>query len=390
MGQDSPFATLGQALQDFLSAQFTPPAGTSAALGFLGGGIAVDPATFYNTMPDGQQVANPVLVNNWLNILVDKVVPVVDAQASESLNTANGLMWEIASGAAALAAPSTPGGDFIAHLKSEARQMLGPEGTVNPVTTAPSDWYDPAKASGWPHYSETASSGTPPPSPPVNPGIWNWRKIEPVHIPPVPPDERPPIVPGPIREQLPVAGPIREELPLPGPIREQLPMALSAVAVREHVFVPDSIDLLTVAARNAQSQDVSASSLTLSLDYQLVALSRAAWWSDALVTAAGWYLPLQTAGSLCPGAEHAGQSVGIPVRLVVTSNVTVSGTWTDDDRTAASTSTHFGVWSLDGHQWNEQTQTLSIPGMQAIACIYSLLPSLPPADDPGLSQPPAG
>jgi len=387
MGQDSPFATLGQGLQDFLSAQFTPPPGTSAALGFLGGGIAVDPSTFYETAADGQQEVNTRLVNDWLNVVVDKVVPVVDAQASESLQTANALMREIAWGAASVAAPGTPGGDFIGHLRNAAEQALGPDGTVNWVSTAPSDWYDPSKVPGWAHYSNTASAGTPPPSPPVNPGLWNWRTIVPVRVPPVPPDERPPAR---ITEMVGVRREVPDVLRVAALQGGAAAAAdTTSVSLRERVVDLQDVDLLSVAARNAQTQDVQASSLTLSLDYLLVELSRESWWTDALVTASGWYVPLQPAGSLCPGAQHAGQSVGVPVRLVLTGNVTVSGTWTDEDRTAASGSTHFGVWSLDGHEWNQDTQTLTIRGMQAIACIYSLLPALPPADDPALVPPQA-
>jgi hypothetical protein len=139
------------------------------------------------------------------------------------------------------------------------------------------------------------------------------------------------------------------------------------------------------------TQSVESDELTLSLDYCVVQLSRAPWWNDLLLRMPGWYIPGLRAGAFVPSSRLEGQPVGVPIAMVVTRNVQVTGRWSQADRTAAESHTSFGPWHIGetslSFDQSEVQATLRIDGMQVIAVICSLLPAIPPADDPALAQP---
>jgi hypothetical protein len=146
---------------------------------------------------------------------------------------------------------------------------------------------------------------------------------------------------------------------------------------------------MSTAAQQASTSSVATSSLSLSLSYLVVALSRAPWWSELMLTMSNWYIPGMARGSLV-GDSNDQKMVGIPVALVLTDNVKIQANWSAADRQAASTNTHFGPWSLADAQFSATSEAgqvvLSLPGMRAIAGIFRQLPALPPKSDPGLAQ----
>jgi hypothetical protein len=156
---------------------------------------------------------------------------------------------------------------------------------------------------------------------------------------------------------------------------------------------PTLIAALDGDGETSSTQSVESSDLTLSMEYCLVELSRSAWWNDVLVRMPGWYAPQMRAGDLVPTAALAGKPVGVPVAMVLTRNVTVTGHWSEADRSAAASHTSFGPWHIGATELEfsatDETASLTIPGMQVVAVICSLLPTLPPVDDPAL-PPPAG
>ena len=74
MPNASGLLALGQALDDYLVGEYSPPPGTQTALGFLPG-IAVNPSSF---APTG--VVNPLAVNTFLNSVLNVLGPVVDGR----------------------------------------------------------------------------------------------------------------------------------------------------------------------------------------------------------------------------------------------------------------------------------------------------------------------
>ena len=435
----SPFVTIGQQLQDFLTKQFSPPPTTKCELGFLGSGIAVEPESF---LSQGQ--FNPARINTWLNIVADPIHTISDGRVTPTQLTATQLMQAICSIATSAAPPGSDTATNFAKLKSQAMENLG--GIVG-LSAAPLDWYDPAQLPRWSHYSLTTGTtstdheGTselplPPLDVPLRPPLWSWRKLPQVLL------EESPATP------LPVSNPssldlshrvdlshlhlledttfIKPSLASSAAAVEttatsslffnnadlsRLPKAVNKIRVTSIEQIPNiSITAIangsTIAARaqlssralsvssaifqaanQAVTSAVASSSLSINLSYLFVELSRVPWWDELLIMLDNWYVPGQQRATFVTDST-ASQSIGVPIALVLTNNVQIQGIWSESDLNAVSSNTHIGPWTLSGYQMTATDSsgqaTLSLPGMQAIACIYRLLPPLPPVGDPSL------
>ncbi len=418
------FAQLGQKLQDFLSSQFKPTTASASMLSFCGSGVAVEPNEF---MSNGAY--NPARINAWLDVVVDRVAPLNAGDAAGTMLSANELAIAIVNQAASASAIGSSAAQDFGHLRGAAAGQVGLG--HNAVETAPLAWYDPAELASWPTYSNSSSSGTStsstPPVPIDPPGpLWRWRTLPgvdrtvPIRLTPADTDPPEPAGRG--------GGVGRGHLPLEvsartgaasaveSPAAQSTLMALSGLrdgtlasvipaqvaaqadgaAPTGASLVPDGgieglqvtpIDVLRRAGSEAQTQAVEASSLGLSLKYQLVELARP-WWPEVLLRSTTWYIPGLPSGGLIPGGQGPAVPVGVVVALVLTSGVSISGSWSSTDKQAAASATSFGPWSLGGALMTDTsatTSTLSIPATQVIGCIYRILPPLPPLPDPTLA-----
>jgi hypothetical protein len=424
MSEPSAFDALGQQLQTFLTAQFTPPVGTRTELAFLPGGVSVSPESF---LADG--IVNPMLVNEWLTTVADTAPVIANGQVSITMTTASDLMQSVALFAEPTAPIGTDAANMIGRLKNLDSAATAPG--VKVIDTAPSDWYDEAKTAQWPQY--TASSAAPTAQPGNGWRIWRWRDLTP--NPAMPLHSRFPVamtatsaldVPAPER-LTPVEshatdltagaqGPVTEgvgalalapSVNLPVSLLDQTSdrTALFAAVQRGAGVTSPSVitgllagsnvdpgSLAAINAAGASTTPVTASSLTLNLNYLVVLLSLTSWWSSELINAPGWCFAGERAGALVPGNLPAQTQVGVPAALILTSNVAIEGIWSDADRTAAAASTHLGPWQLPPSidlVGDSVTATLLIPGMQLVAGIYTILPCLPPEDDPALGSEPS-
>ena len=426
---------LGDQLRDFLVKQFAPPPGTQTRLGFLGAGVAVDPDSF---LSQGQ--SNPARVNSWLNIVIDPLGTITKDgdQVGATPWTATVLMETISSQSVCLAPPDSADQQSFAHAKSLAMENLGGATSVN---TAPLDWYDPAQVSKWPKCSlstsSTSSVGTgpppqPPPGPPPRKPIWAWRTLE--MVPVADPQRLQPVETPPI--QAPAAGAIGVSTQprrfmlsasmvneasvtrtahlasVGAPVGHPQLMQVSHISDEPRISIekaPAAIinekttrqvsavqavmvsQAMSTAAAQASTSSVKTNSLSLDLSYLVVSLSRAPWWNELLPLLDNWYIPGLRRGSLT-GDVDAQQLTGMPIALILTSDVKIRAIWSDADRAAATSNTHFGPWVLSSAQFTSTTNAgeavLTIPGITAIACIYRELPALPPKADPNL--PPVG
>jgi hypothetical protein len=425
---------LGQQLTDFLLKQFATPSGSKDSLGFLGTGVAVEPNSF---LSQGQ--FNPARVNSWLSIVVDPLGAVIkDGNRVESTSwTASELMQTIATQAVCVAPAGSDEQQGFARAKSLAMENAGGATTVN---TAPLDWYDPAQVAQWPKCSlttsSTSSSGTGSPVPPLEPPpsnmpprtpLWAWRTLEKVRI--ADPDCLEPVdipaakgtalhtISDPIRARpfmlsanMAAASPAMSARLAPvgesiGPARVMqfshagdaalisIDQAPAAVITEQATTRFSSVQAVMVsqtistAASQASTSSVAASSLSLNLSYLVVSLSRAPWWNDLLLSLDNWYIPAMDCAALVAESD-AQRILGVPIALVLTYDVKIQAMWAAADRAAASSNTHFGPWVLNSAQLTETTNAgeaiLTIPGIQAIACIYRELPALPPKADPSL------
>jgi hypothetical protein len=171
---------------------------------------------------------------------------------------------------------------------------------------------------------------------------------------------------------------------------ERAPAAFFTEAASVRVSTLDAAmvsNAISTAADEASTSSVASDSFSLSLSYLVLSLSRAPWWSDFILLLDNWYFPgLQRASMI--GDGDAGQVTGIPVALILTSDVKIGANWSESDRNAASSNTHFGPWALHAMEITTSDTageaTLTIPGIQAIACIYRDLPAIPPRPDPDL------
>ncbi|HEY9023937.1 MAG TPA: hypothetical protein VIP05_06525, partial [Burkholderiaceae bacterium] len=114
------------------------------------------------------------------------------------------------------------------------------------------------------------------------------------------------------------------------------------------------------------------------------------WWSELMLTLGNWCVPGLARGALVAEASDD-RATGVPVALVLTSDVRLQSDWCDSDRAAATGSTHLGPWMLSGASFSASSDSgqavLAIPGTQVIACIYRELPALPPASAPVAAAP---
>jgi hypothetical protein len=293
------------------------------------------------------------------------------------------------------------------------------------VTTAPASWYNGA---GWSTFSTSTSSASgssagssasdaQPTVPPRFERLWRWRTLDPAGLADVVRDHRV-ANPRPARPRvanLRVAA-IRDHRalaaePMAAPRliaavpRMQLTSLVNAQAVlasgQDRAIVSQEVVQMLEEqapvlqaeiegnAESASTQSVESNDLTLTMEYCVVQLSRGAWWNDILVRMPGWYAPGMRAGDIVPGGHLAGVDVGVPIAMVVTRNVQVTGHWSEADRAAAETHTSFGPWHIGEttlvYDQSTSTASLTIASMQVIAVICSLLPQMPPVSDPKLA-----
>jgi hypothetical protein len=415
----SAIAVLGQQLTDFLVSKFAPPPGSKTLLGFSGAGTAVDPNAFLN----GSQF-NSALVNNWLDVVADPLgeVNAGSGQVGFSPWTAKQLLEAIYSEAMTLAAPGSDTQQVFTKVKSDAMEGLGGATTIR---TAPLDWYDPANIPQWPDCSltvtsgATASSGTStgvPTQQPVKP-LWAWRKVDRVVVKPTPPIATSGTAKGRYNlfatssaSAFAPASPVLSERALQfGRVTEKvqaIPVAhvlpeqqisvdrVAATVINQKTVTATEVLQMSQAASTAATQastsSVATSSLAMHTKYQLVNLSRAPWWNEFFLSLNNWYVPGFHRGELIE--ESDGQTyTGIPIALILTSDVSIVASWSDTDRAAATSSTHLGPWALNSVKFvatsDAGVSALTIPGTQAIGCIYRILPALPPQADPSLPAP---
>jgi hypothetical protein len=479
MPDASGLLALGQALDQYLLGEYSPPPGTQTALGFVPG-VAVNPSSF---APTG--VVNPLAVQTFLNSVANVLGPVVDGRFAGFMSAQQiyGMVIDVAS---PLDAPGTPAADAFLSVKNTARSAFGVS-PVKQLVAIPMNWYDAANTEGWSTFTTATREGageqqassagdtssTPPVAAPpiVAPTerfeqLWRWRTLDEAALADVviPAQEAVGEVSEPVvvrdhrveryqpevfdHRSVDLSGvAVRDHRSLSGVVRNgsatqlraaasvrplmsrsvaaadgaevdasatqvlaraprrQLVAALAedqpGFAANENVMVrsqalahlirvetPVLVAEIDDDAETSSSQSVESHELNLSLEYCFVQVSREAWWNDAVLRMPRWYAPGCRSGAFSSGASVGGLPLGVPIAMVLTRNVSVTGQWSEADRSAAESHTSFGPWSMHdsamSYEESTDTATLTIPGMQVVAVVCALLPQLAPADDPVL------
>jgi hypothetical protein len=149
------------------------------------------------------------------------------------------------------------------------------------------------------------------------------------------------------------------------------------------------VETTTVATQPVQSKPITSSSLKLSMYCQRVTIRRD-WMNSLLLQLGDWSIDGVPAGMLSNGATdntNTGPFALLPVSFVVVRDVSITGTWSADDKTYATQAATpgnvvaFGPLTLANAASSQSTfdgSTLTVPGMQIVAWSCHPTPKLPP------------
>lgn len=394
---------LGSAIQNFLSSQYPTIVGATSVFAAQPGGLPVDTSTF---------ASNLLLANQEINDLADITARVLTSQFWPTLIKASGLYEILLSGMPTDGMTSDQLVEF-GKLRSNAdadyhNQLAG-------ITTIPSNWWDITANSNW--TTHTASSDEVSGSLPVPISYWKWRILPPLHTPILSVGLRPGSFP--VERTLSIAA-TRSSLlqtstasvahtgimglhqAVTAPVAEALnatsfaaqPISIATSEAESISVTPSVVQPVSMVASQrviaqlisvSNTQMVEAEHLSVSFEYCLVKLSRS-WWDGLFVATKGWYIPTYGIGDLSLGSADGsgGQCPALPTAMFLVRNVTISGSWSEQDRTAIPNAASFGPISLIGRSI-DSSLTISIPGMQIVGWMADILPVLPPMSDPNLS-----
>ncbi|HLI06207.1 MAG TPA: peptidoglycan-binding domain-containing protein [Ktedonobacteraceae bacterium] len=394
---------LGSAVQDFLSSLYPPVAGATAAFAAQPCGLPVDTSTF---------ASNLLLPAQEINDLADITARVIAGQFYPTLITASGLYEILLS---CMPADSMTGDQLseFGKLRGSADESF--HNQLANITATPTNWWDATASSNWTTHTLSSDQVSGTVQPPILP--WRWHVLPPQHLPLLNFGLHPGLLPvdqavnrlafHPALPTTSVAAAERTEMtqlnqavtvPAGDSLRlttaAEQPVATTIAATGLTSPVTATMKPISMVASSramaqimsvASIQTVQAERLSVSFEYCLVTLSRS-WWNELFVATKGWYIPTYGAGDLAAGLADGsgGQCPAVPTALFLVRNVSISGSWSDQDRVAIPNAASFGPISLIGRSI-DSSLTISIPGMQIIGWMASILPVLPPASDPNLS-----
>jgi hypothetical protein len=269
-----------------------------------------------------------------------------------------------------------------AALKAEAIQrwnnqtLESLDGTMlqfKPSDASPAAWYDES-SDVWTSHSFTVTAAQHDP-PATDPGLWRLRvdpgvlrriaiplPVQPVQPEPVEPVEQPMrrFRAAPVLSRLAV-----RDRPI---VHADLLSQVRDLSVRDRLVVSQAI------AEQAPTQPVTTPALTVSFSYCLVHIDRP-WWVDAFVNSATWSVPGLAVGALSDAAAPGGMA-HLTVAVLVVKDLTITGSWTGEDATAAAEADGLGPFKVEPGL--SATGSLTHTGLQTVGWLLQPLPALPP------------
>lgn len=154
---------------------------------------------------------------------------------------------------------------------------------------------------------------------------------------------------------------------------------LAAARFKPVRIVPKLGDLPTIVAPPAPV--VTSDGFSISVEVCLVHLRRP-WLADGLLNLKAWFVPSVAKGSFSDGSGpgNATPLAVLPIACVFIRNLAIKARWSDADKAHTETSSHLGAFALLGRKFDQNSATLTVEGMQAIAWICQPMPVLPPQD----------
>lgn len=383
-------------------------------------GTPIPDETFRNPVDPSQY--SPALALEYLSHRSNAVPSIQNQRFIETGRTIDGLYQILLVGSTPVDAASM---ELLGAIKRTAEtsfdQLVQAESGVSeqfrPTHSDPANWYDQSVASNWTPISINRSDQAPgsPPPPPVrfDPRLLRWN-LAPVQV-------RPQLgITVSHASMSAIASAQLAPLPLDTPVTEvrEAPSAMRAATMSRMTFRQVPAVATTIAPMNRSvvaanvpvarrsefvffnardrfglagegvpvpppQPPVSSDSFSIAVEISIVKLRRS-WLSDGLLNLNGWYVPSTAKGAFSggTGASDSGSLPVLPVACVLIRNLAVHATWSDDDQKNLENSTHLGTFCLLGRQYDHNSATLTVSGMQSVAWICDPLPLLPPADPP--------
>ncbi|QMW01731.1 hypothetical protein [Spirosoma foliorum] len=387
-------------------------------------GTSVSPSDFKIDKTGG--VYSPAMAVETLSGLVNNI-PTVDANTyNRTGKTVEGQYSTILNGAFSLTSEE-PDISFFNHVKSQALRTFEntPIGSLkennptsfHPAYATPTDWYDATTQGNWSTftYSNQIQSNESTRSTSLvklNPEIrrWMWQVLPPDFVQLV---SQPRLLDKAVLQlQLQSINEEQAHVGIDQLVKPQLlKTALLAVNRRAtmsamtstafHVDgridstvvhpLPDKIFQIKSSMMDMQRVKQSlllsttatyvqrADSLKISFDYCLVQVNRP-WLDDSFLFLKNWYMPGYQEGVFSNGmAANTGIFPALPIAFIVAKDLTISD-WADEETQTVETALSLGPFSLEDRAISqaETKRSLTKRGMQIIAWICQLMPTLPP------------
>ena len=141
--------------------------------------------------------------------------------------------------------------------------------------------------------------------------------------------------------------------------------------------------LTDIVAANATPKPISTDSLSISFRLCLVQMNRP-WFSQALLSLPGWYLPGFSKGSLSDAVSLTAPMALVPTACILIRDLSIKGQWSEEDKATVANAASFGPLSLLGRDYDDGAATITVAGMQSIGWVCERMPILPPVNDPAL------
>ncbi len=183
--------------------------------------------------------------------------------------------------------------------------------------------------------------------------------------------------------------PVLEPLPAPPQLTPDGELARQLV----HVNLEDLVTQPAVSTATT-----SDSSLHVHFEHILLTITRqlagTPWWHPELLAEPCWFVPGMKSGAMVPLSADPAYAHCLPLSLLLVRNVSLTGTWSTEARSAMNSGVHFfgpflmaPTTQTTDSDSTEQTTVLGL-GVQVIGELGGPLPALPPMDDPATG--PAG
>jgi hypothetical protein len=379
-------------------------------------GVPLDPGQYGNIWASDNQTGSPEALENFTSLVDD------DVPALSPLYQPTGIsLPQIFALILQATVPPGPIANTFANAQASFAGVVrgslqDPQVMFHPSWPVPRTWCDAAGESGWTTVSIGGASPVTPPPPPANlrplltrEALLGWRvAAAPKVVTPVPvvrsvphslavaapaavarPEQTQRMTPALTRATL---SALRPQVPQVTPKPATSAMSAATLARLDAMpgmrVAPRPIIAPTPVVALPPPQPVTATQLGATFRYKRVSIQRQ--WIDATIfRLPGWSIGGVPAGAISNGKadSNPGMLPLSPAAFIAVKDVSISGSWSDSDKTAAtaalsgSSIASFGPFALTGGSGAATFDgtTLKVPGIQIIAWICEVMPMLPPA-----------